>query len=241
MHESSWQPLKLAVCDDESTDRVRIAEMARSILKQEGIKADITCFESGTALLETIHKGAVFQILLLDVLMEELNGMALASALRKQGSDSSIIFISCNREMAMQGYEVAALRYLAKPLDVQKLREALLYCYQVQKPQREVLLPTAKGQSRVDIASLVYAETWERGVRLTLTTGQLTTNLKISELAAMLPTHQYVYCHRTVLVNLAFVASIRYCELELKNGTILPISKYRLTEIKSQLLRYLSS
>ena len=55
----------------------------------------------------------------------------------------------------------------------------------------------------------------------------------------MLPSGQYVFCHRTILVNLSFVTSIRYCELELKNGARLPISKYRISELRAQLLRYL--
>ena len=86
---------------------------------------------------------------------------------------------------------------------------------------------------------MIYAETWERGVRLTLKDGQEETGLKISELAAMLPERQFVFCHRTILVNLAFIQSIRYCELELKSGATLPVSKYRQSEVRGRLLRYL--
>ena len=86
---------------------------------------------------------------------------------------------------------------------------------------------------------MIYAETWERGVRLILEGGQMETAMKISELAAMLPERQFVFCHRTILVNLAFIQSIRYCELELKSGVTLPVSKYRQAEIRSKLMRYL--
>ena len=55
----------------------------------------------------------------------------------------------------------------------------------------------------------------------------------------MLPKDKFVFCHRTLLVNLAFVQSIRYCELTLKTGQILPVSKYRQAELKESFLRYL--
>ncbi len=55
----------------------------------------------------------------------------------------------------------------------------------------------------------------------------------------MLPSSQFVFCHRTILVNLDFVTSIHYCELELKNGVRLPISKYRISDLRAQLLRHL--
>ena len=49
----------------------------------------------------------------------------------------------------------------------------------------------------------------------------------------MLPEGQFACCHRTLLVNLAQVRHVRYCELELRNGERLPISKYRLAQFKS--------
>lgn len=51
----------------------------------------------------------------------------------------------------------------------------------------------------------------------------------------MLPKGQFACCHRTLLVNLAKVRHVRYCELELRNGERLPISK-RLAQFKSAFL-----
>lgn len=239
MYNSVVPPVRLAVCDDEPACCDQIAQLAREILLQEGLEADIDRFGSAQALLDAVEAGTSFSVLLLDVMMEGKDGMTLAAILREQGKKIPIIFISNNREMALRGYEVEAARYLAKPLDTQKLREALLYCWRQLGGDRELLLPTASGQHRIQPSTILYAETYGRGVRIVLEDGLLESRLKISELAAMLPGSQYTFCHRTILVNLDFVTSIRYCELELKDGTRLPISKYRLSEIRSQLLRHL--
>lgn len=239
MQETARPQLHIAVCDDEALERQRIADLVNQIMPEEELSCRVTSYESGADLLSAIQHGGRFQILLLDVMMEGLDGMALAAALREKGDHTAIIFISSNLEMALRGYEVEAARYLAKPVDRERLREALMFCYRTRLAQKEILLPTASGQSRILPSDLIYAETWERGVRLVLKDGREETGLKISELAAMLPERQFVFCHRTILVNLAFIQSIRYCELELRSGATLPISKYRQTEIRKQLMRYL--
>jgi len=239
MAERVRRKIHIAVCDDEDIDREETLRLTAEILREEGIPFSIDAFNSGTSLLGAIQDGAKFDILLLDVIMEGLDGMDLAAALRAKGNETAIIFISSNRDMALRGYEVAALRYLAKPLDAEHLREALIYCYETRFGQREIIIPLAKGQSRVRSSDIICAETWERGVRLTLREGQTDASIKISDLAGMLPERQFILCHRTVLVNLAYVRTIRYCELELKTGRILPISKYRQAEIRQKFIHYL--
>ena len=232
-------PLRLAVCDDEAADRARIEQMAGAILREESIAAEIAGYDSAAALLAAIRAGRAFDVLLLDVMMEGMDGMALAAALRAGHEDAGIIFISSNREMALRGYEVAASRYLAKPVDPEKLREALLHCRAARSGRTTLVLPTASGQSSVAPAAVLYAEAWERGVRLHLDREILEVRLPLSQVAAMLPEGQFACCHRTLLVNLAQVRHVRYCELELRNGERLPISKYRLAQFKSAFLHYL--
>ena len=239
MPETRNQPLHIAVCDDEPIDRQQAASLTREIMAAEGLACKLSSYESGGALLAAIESGTRFHILLLDVMMDGLDGMVLAAALRELGDRTAIVFISLNREMALRGYEVSAARYLAKPLDREKLREALLYCYNTGFDQKEALLPTMEGKSRVRLSDILYAESQGHSVCLTLTAGKLTVNLMISAFAALLPETQFVFCHRTVLVNLNFVEGIRRDGIVLKNGTKLPVSKYRLPEVRLRLLRYL--
>ena len=239
MDISGCPPLRLAICDDEPMDCALVAQMSREILGAEGVEAELSAYPSAAELLRAIRAGRAFHIFLLDVMMEGMDGMELAAALRAGHEDAAIIFISSNREMALRGYEVAAARYLAKPLDREKLREALLYCCADHARRRALALPTAEGQTRVDPSAILYVEAWERGVRLDLGGEKLEAKIPISQIAAMLPEGQFAYCHRTLLVNLACVRHVRYCELELKNGERLPISKYRLAQFKSEFLKYL--
>lgn len=231
--------MRIAVCDDETQDLQTIVAMTKEIASQEGMDCELECYHSGGALLEAINRGEKYSLLLLDVMMGEISGIELAAALREVQNDTAIVFVSSNREMALCGYEVAAVRYLAKPVENEKLREALLFCWRSALDKREIVLPTSRGVRRVAPSELIYAETWGRGVRVTLTSGREEAAMKISDLEELLPGRQFVMCHRAYLVNLEYVQYMRYCELELKNGDALPVSKYRQNVIRERLLNYL--
>lgn len=239
MFISADTSVSIAICDDDPGDLIKMEVMTKELLEAEKISCVISKFGNAVSLLSAIENGEKFNILLLDVMMEHFNGMELAAVLRRQGNDAAIVFVSSSREMALLGYEVSAVRYLEKPLRREKLQEALRYCCQEHLTQKEILLPTADGQRRILISDLIYIESWNRGTRLVLVDGECKTSAKISELERTLPNERFVLCHRTLLVNLGFVQSIRYCELTLRNGQVLPVSKYRQAQIKESLLRYL--
>lgn len=239
MPENSDPILHIAVCDDEAADRIQIAGKAEKIMQEEELSCTVSSYESGSDLLAAIQHGERFHMLLLDVMMDELGGMELAAALRKMGEDTAIIFISTNQEMALRGYEVSAVRYLAKPVQSERLREAMLYCYRTFCEKKEILLPTNKGQCRIPLLDIVYAEAMERMTKLVLKNRMETLNMKFSDLAGSLPGHQFILCHRSYLVNLDYVSYVRNRELELATGEVLPVSKYRHSALRQKLVDYL--
>lgn len=214
--------------------------MAKDILNEADILYSASEYENGKSLLAAIQSGERFQILLLDVMMNELDGMELAALLRKQENRTAIIFISSNREMALCGYEVSASRYLAKPLEREKLEEALLHCYQAWQEKKEILLPTDQGWHRTSFTDIQFVEAFERGSRFVLADKTVETRLKFKEVEAMLPKAAFLLCHRAFIVNLSCVSGIRHYEFVMKRGDIVPIGKARYSEIRKQLLRYIS-
>lgn len=231
--------LHIAICDDEPIDCRQIEKLTAEILEAEGLSFGLSAYESGADLFAAIQSGKPFHVLLLDVIMDGMDGIALAAALRKLGDSTAIIFISCSREMALRGYEVSAARYLAKPLRREQLREALLYCYKTFCEKKAILLPTAKGQRRIFLSDILYAEAMERVTKLALTDRTEELNIKFSGLTDLLPERQFIFCHRSYLVNLDHIAYIRSRELELTTGETLPVSRYRLEELQKRFVNYL--
>lgn len=234
---------QIAVCDDEPGDLKQIVHLSEHILNSAGIPYAVTSYGSSRHLLTDIQNGRYFDLLLLDVLMGEIDGMALAAELKGRPGCPDVVFISTNRDMAMQGYRVEARRYLSKPLNPELLEEALRHCYEESRRrtagQAQLLLPTAAGQIRVSIQDIRYAETWGRMTRLSLAAGQVEVRMRLSELSSLLP-EQFLHCHRTILVNLDYVCGIRQGELELRGSGCLPVSRQRMAEVQQKLLNRLN-
>ena len=57
-----------------------------------------------------------FDLLLLDIELEKMNGIALAKKIREKDDSIMLAFLSNRKEYVFEGYEVQAIRYLLKPL-----------------------------------------------------------------------------------------------------------------------------
>ena len=224
----------IAVCDDEPAARELITHMTREILKRENVPCKIKVFDSGVALFDAIGAGADFQILLLDVMMANLDGMALAARLRSLGHQTAIIFISAYHEKALEGYEVSAARFIGKPINPDKMREALLYCVGAIEKDRTIILPTPAGAHRLTVKEIYYAETWGRGIRVTYRGGRIESSTAISRLQEMLADPRFVFCHRAYLINMDHVRALRYGEADMADGSTVPVSKHRYAEIREK-------
>ena len=143
------KPFYIAVCDDEETDRKVIAQMTEQVCEMEKIDSEVFCFANGALLLQELRKGRSFDLLLMDVVMPRQDGMELARHLRSEKNKVPIVFISSNREMALRGYEVSAVRYLSKPLKKEYLQEAITFCYGNKCKKDELILPINGGMRKV--------------------------------------------------------------------------------------------
>lgn len=227
--------LKIAVVDDMEQDRFQIAEMTKEILGC----ADIACYAEAKNLLDDIRSGKRYNLLLLDVLMDEMDGVALARALRDQGDQMMIIFISVSQEMARRGYQVEASRYLVKPLDKEELTEALRYCCD-RLAKKEILLPTERGHYRTSFSNIQYVEAYDRGTRFILADETVESRLKLSEVEAMLPESNFVLCYRAYIVNLAQTRHISQYEFRMRSGAVIPISRYRYSAVNQKFVNYVT-
>lgn len=233
------QPFYIAVCDDDEKDRKEIAEMAEQICEMEKIDAEIICFADGNPFLQELKNGMSFDMLFLDVMMPEMDGMKLSRYLRSEKQDLPIVFISSNRDMALRGYEVSAVRYLAKPLEKEYLREAIVFCYGDKNKKKELLFPITGGIRKVSPEEIIYVEIRGRKSHITQEQEEWDTALSIDRLGEMLSGSGFVRCHQSFLVNCRFIRTLRTAQIELVNGVYIPVSKYRIKEVRRYFFEYM--
>ena len=115
--------MKLAIVDDESVYRSQIANLIDSVCGRE----DVSCFmySDGSELIRSFENGFSLDAIFLDIEMKDVDGMTAARKVREYSKDIPIIFLTSHTELAMDGYEVDAFRFLSKPVNEVKLKETL--------------------------------------------------------------------------------------------------------------------
>ena len=116
--------LEIAVCDDDMADLERAVTMLHKIFTSQQIAYHIEQFVSANQMLENISR---IDIGILDISMEELNGIKLGRKLKEKFPDVKLVYITSYEEYCMQVInEVHAFSFLCKPLEYDKLELQIL-------------------------------------------------------------------------------------------------------------------
>ncbi|MCL2662372.1 MAG: response regulator [Oscillospiraceae bacterium] len=73
----------VAICEDEAALRDEQERICRSILKKLNVEHHISVFDSGTGFWDAFMTGKRYDFILLDIMMDETNGMDLAKKIRE--------------------------------------------------------------------------------------------------------------------------------------------------------------
>ena len=118
--------LTIGICDDEKEIREKIKNVVEKTMFDDDRDYRIKTFSSGEELLQE-NVGEI-DILFLDILMGDINGMDTARKIRENDKNMEIIFITSLVDYISDGYEVRAYRYLLKPVDEEIVANHLKSC-----------------------------------------------------------------------------------------------------------------
>ena len=116
---------KIAICDDSDADREYVLNMVNRWAAGAGQVVHTDTFTSAENFLFHYAEESDYDILLLDIEMGDMDGVTMAKQLRKNNDIVQIVFITGYSDYISEGYEVAALHYLMKPVKEEKLCSVL--------------------------------------------------------------------------------------------------------------------
>ena len=146
----------IAVCDDNQEEAHLIGRMTQEIMAQREIEAQVDLFFDPESLLDKLQQTQIqYDLFLLDILMEERNGIQLAQALRQRGCQGKLIYITVSRDYAIDGYKVKADDYLLKPVEKDTLDQAI---GRVLPRLETVLLETTGDMKILQLQQILYVE-----------------------------------------------------------------------------------
>ena len=228
--------LSIAVCDDEVIECCNMARKIKDILEEMKIPCIIRQFQSGGELLQSLES---FDIVFLDIIMQDLDGMKTAQIFREKASDKILIFVSSSREYVFEAYDVEAFQYLLKPVEDRKLRSVLQKAVLKTEgcSQEFIIVSRERQKKKVFLDDIYYFEIKGRMVDVHGTNGIFTYYEQIGELEKKLRDKGFFRCHKSYLINLKYVDGYNRQEVILENGEKIVIAKRRYDKFVQEVLK----
>lgn len=215
---------KIAICDDSVTDQQYIMKIVKSWASKSNISVHIDSFISAESFLFHYAENADYDILLLDIEMGVMDGVSMAKQLRKNNDTVQIVFITGYSDYIAEGYEVAALHYLMKPVKEDKLFSVLDRAVEKISKNEKIFNFEINGEMvRIPIYQILYVDVMGNYVTIH---GSMdyTVKMTLSEFEKMLDDRFY-RVGRSVIVNLTFIARVTKTEIKLNDGTSISVPR----------------
>ena len=172
--------------------------------------------------------------------MRGIDGIETAKRLRKLLPDCYIIFITSHDEFALTGYEVAAFRYLVKPVQPEKLTEAISAVRAELSDHITLHVEDGPVEALLRVKDIYYIEAQDKRVRVVLKDTAFSDRRGIDEIERALAGEDFFRVHRSYLINFRYVARLDKNEILLVSGEQIPLSRLRKKAFKNAFQAYVS-
>lgn len=218
--------MRIAFVDD---DKLALAQLQSYLAASLG-SAEMETFPSGEAFLARWQPG-MYDLIVLEIFMGELTGMAVARKIRETDADVWLVFGTSSNEFASESYEVNACYYLRKPFRPEQVA-AMLGRLDLPELERSRALTLPDGQ-RIRLREVVYADYAGHQATLHLKDGgAVVCRTSFAELEPLLCAYPY-FCSpsRGVLVNFHEVTAHDGGTFVMRGGVRLPVSRRKAREV----------
>ena len=222
--------LVIAVCDDNHTDRNKIENTIETYLQNHQLKGKIFAYDSAEKLLLAMEeKGLGFDIIFLDIVMGDMDGMACARLIRRHDNLVRIAFLTSSTDYVYEGYEVNATRYLIKPFNENKLNAFLAEIIaQIDAAAKGSITITSGGiTKKIRISNILYLESKKNIVKIVLAQAdeRVPVYTTLDGFAEFHPSNMWIRSHKSFLVNFLYIEEYKNDQFVLQHGIVIPISR----------------
>ena len=215
---------RVAVVDDNITD----AEFVKGILngwaqlRQVAVQAMV--FPSAESFLFRYAEDKEWDILLLDIEMGAMDGVTMAKRVRQDNEAVQIVFITGYSDYIAEGYEVAALHYLMKPVNWEKLLTVLDRALEKRKQEERCLNLEAYGEMvRLPFYEIRYLDVHQNYVTVHAK-ADYTVKRTLGDFEKELD-DRFCRVGRGMILNLKYIQRVTKTEVRLSDGTVLPLPR----------------
>lgn len=245
------QKLKAIIVDDEEAARIMLSALLEEYCPEITIVKQCANVPDAVMAINKHEPDIVF----LDIEMPEYNGFELISFFKK--IDFEIIFVTAYSQYAIRAFEVSAIDYILKPVEIESVQKAVEKVKQKRQysnvQQRldlmksaysgeeitKIALPLNDGLLFVDLVEIMMFEAERVYTNVFLKDGSKILVSKPMRVFEELLSNRPLFfrMHRSHFINLNFIKKYQRKEsmVEMNNGIVLAIARNRKQEFEDLL------
>ena len=215
---------RIAICDDSSTDAAFVESIVDYWASARDFSVQTQVFPSAESFLFRYAEDKEWDILLLDIEMGAMDGVTMAKRVRQDNEAVQIVFITGYSDYIAEGYEVAALHYLMKPVNREKLLTVLDRAMEKRKQEERCLNLASSGEMvRLPFYEIRYLDVHQNYVTVHAK-ADYTVKRTLGDFEKELD-DRFCRVGRGMILNLKYIQRVTKTDVYLSDGTILPLPR----------------
>lgn len=234
--------LRFIICDDDKIQLGEMVDFTRQWADANKVDVEISQFTSGESVLAQFRPQRN-DIVIMDIMMPEIDGITLAKNLRALRPDFHIIFMSSSKDFALEAYEAHPYGYLVKPVTYAAYSSLLDKL--MQKVRLHVLtVHSGHDNYNVPIMDISFVEATNRQTVFNMKDGRTiaTRDTLVNIQETLLQYPAFAKPHRSYIINLQYVEHFNTKEISMKNSeALIPIARGLDKEFKEKYFQFMFS
>lgn len=197
--------MKIAICDDEQIYIDNIVEHLNIFSAENNIDFEKSIFTSSADILASDIR---FDIAVLDVEMDNINGIKLGSELRKRNPHIILIYVTAYRKYLDDALNLNAVRFFEKPLDPQRFYRGLHDAVKrIDNTSISFYLKDQELTERISAQDIIFVEIEKRKTKVVTRDKEYHSDHHISFWQDKLTSTIFISPHKSYIINFNYVTA----------------------------------
>lgn len=229
--------MKIAICDDEILCIDDIVKHIDFFSSENNVEMQKSIFTSGE---ELVASGIKFDIAILDVEMNGMNGIKLGEYLRNNNPHIILIYVTAHKQYLDDALNLNAVRFFEKPIDSGRFYRGLKDAIdRIDNSTINFYLKDGTTTERINAKDIIYVEIENRKSKVITLNKTYHSAEHISFWSEKLIETVFVSPHKSYIINLNFVTSYKRNHIILNEQYNIPIAKSKQTRFYRQFIRFM--
>jgi len=237
--------LNYAICEDTLSDMKACISLLDQSTTELGYKYKLSTFNTADGILFHLEENpSLFDVIFMDIHLNNKNGVEVVKKLRELGSNSKIVFFTTSEDYVFEAFDVQADNYIIKNTCTKdKFKRVLSQTIKhIEDDKNKLFFFEFKGNKNViPMRKIRYFEVWNKIVTVHFDKDKsMKFYSNLQEVISKLNMNEFFQVHRSYIINMSQVTQVFKNNIILMDGTNIPLGKTYVDTFETQFLNFVS-